>query len=668
MHTKPALAQAQGLHIPTRALADLGGHALNLVLTLVLCLAAPWPALAQALRPTAPVVAPAVEAAVQAGQSVEALVVLDDQHEKALQSATEPVSQPPLHRLKADAYNQKIAVRQALLATMKEAALNALAGPDLIVLRDYSHLPMLHVRLSSAAALQRLAAHPRVLRVDEVKVFVPKGRVQFPPPGHLPKAVAASHQGAGTSVVVLDSPVDYTLPEFGSCTAPGGSCKVAVAMGFGVAYDLSGYFGEFGSHGTKVARVVLQRAPATRIIAVVREGPNPVIDTVNWAVANKARYNIAAINMSFGDRDPIYRHPVAPVDALGRAIATAVEAGIVVAAASGNEHAPQKLILPAAYSNVVSVGATTGLGPGQVTEYSNSSYFLSMLAYARYAGTSFSTPDVSGAVAILREAFPTASAEQLVARLKRGPLLVDHRVPGGVRRTPFLDMAAALSTDFKLQASEVSVLEGDTSVTLTVTRSPADGEASVRFATADGTAKAGTDYTDSNGLLNFADGVATAQLTVPITRPNNSTFDGDTSFTVALSPASTNTVVIAPGSTRVTIQDDEPPVGVSFGSASVSVSEGARTLTLPVTRTQSAGSASVAYATSAGTAKAGADYMQRSGTLNFANGVSRANITLYITDNKVKDGNRTFVVDLSKGVRLRPAGPSRVTVTIVDND
>ncbi len=75
-------------------------------------------------------------------------------------------------------------------------------------------------------------------------------------------------QGAGTSVAVLDTGVDYTLAAFGTCTAPGapaGTCKVAYAQDF--APDDS-ILDDVDGHGTNVSGIVVGVAPDTKILGL----------------------------------------------------------------------------------------------------------------------------------------------------------------------------------------------------------------------------------------------------------------------------------------------------------------------------------------------------------------------------------------------------------------
>ena len=66
--------------------------------------------------------------------------------------------------------------------------------------------------------------------------------------------------------------------------------------------------------------------------------------------------------------------------------------------------------------------------------------------------------------------------------------------------------------------NDVTVNEGAATMTFTVTLSAASGQAvSVNYATANGTATAGADFTGTSGTLNFVAGVVSQTITVPIT-------------------------------------------------------------------------------------------------------------------------------------------------------
>ena len=105
------------------------------------------------------------------------------------------------------------------------------------------------------------------------------------------------------------------------------------------------------------------------------------------------------------------------------------------------------------------------------------------------------------------------------------------------------DTATALSI------SDVSVAEGNIGTTAAVfTVSLAGASAStvtVNYATADGTAQAGSDYVAANGSLSFAPGETSKTITVQVN--GDTTYELDETFTVNLSGAVNATVSKAQG-------------------------------------------------------------------------------------------------------------------------
>lgn len=227
--------------------------------------------------------------------------------------------------------------------------------------------------------------------------------------------------------------------------------------------------------------------------------------------------------------------------------------------------------------------------------------------------------------------------------------------------------------NFKVTA--VTVAETAGSVTLEVVRGgdSTNSDISVSYATTDGTAKAGSDYTAATGTLRFAPGVLSRTITIPIT--NNVFFEPTEAFTITLSNptggAHLGEYTPAAATAVVTITDDDPAVPVlEFGQATVSVVEGKGTVTLQVVRNTIAPDAdvTVSYATVAGTALAGSDFTTTSGVLHFAAGQFVGTIVVPILDDKQHETSESFTVVLShpNGAVVGPV--STATVTIEDED
>jgi hypothetical protein len=181
------------------------------------------------------------------------------------------------------------------------------------------------------------------------------------------------------------------------------------------------------AHATFIAGVVLARAPNVDLIV------GHVLNAYNicgssWEVATKmaafADAGVPVLNISFGaatydDEPPLVL----------RKTVQALTDGVVIVAAAGNHGPQEKKIWPAAFDEVVAVGAGARI-PGtdkfEVAEFSPQQPWVDLLApgvdvrslykasgYARWDGTSFSAAGVSGAIAHLVETRHMTPAEAI---------------------------------------------------------------------------------------------------------------------------------------------------------------------------------------------------------------------------------------------------------------
>ena len=207
--------------------------------------------------------------------------------------------------------------------------------------------------------------------------------------------------------------------------------------------------------------------------------------------------------------------------------------------------------------------------------------------------------------------------------------------------------------------------------TMTVTVNRADGSSgavSVAYATSDGAAVAGADYTAASGVLHWEDGDATSK-TFTVAISNAVPFSGTKSFGIALSnPLSGATLGITSSATVTIKGDSSPPAGsLTFSTSSYTVAQNAGTVTVTVERTDgSTGYVSVAYATSNGTAVSGTDFTAANGTLSWASGDTTAKtFTVAISNATSFSGNKTFSVVLSNPSHWATIGnPGSASVTI----
>ncbi|MCI0460944.1 MAG: hypothetical protein L0Z62_28695 [Gemmataceae bacterium] len=227
--------------------------------------------------------------------------------------------------------------------------------------------------------------------------------------------------------------------------------------------------------------------------------------------------------------------------------------------------------------------------------------------------------------------------------------IVGHGVLQGVG-TSFLLSYDAPPPPPRIWIGNITVTEGDTgtaSAVFTVSLSRAiEQTVTVDFATADGTARAGSDYAGATGTLTFAPGAISQTITIAV---NGDTRDEwDETFLVNLSNATNASLSDAQGVGTI-IDNDVPP---SLSINDVTVVEGLggiRYAVFTVTLSASSGKTiSVNYATANGTAKTGnSDYVAASGTRTFAAGETTMTITVQIKGDKKKEANETFFVNLS---------------------
>jgi hemoglobin-like flavoprotein len=200
-----------------------------------------------------------------------------------------------------------------------------------------------------------------------------------------------------------------------------------------------------------------------------------------------------------------------------------------------------------------------------------------------------------------------------------------------------------------LQLSTNSQLkfENSGSFTINVTRTNGStGTVTVHYATADGTAKAPSDYTGTSGTLTFNDGETSKPITVPIIDDN--TPEGMESFTLTLSNPTGGAVLGSTTSANLFIQDNEDPTLSISDVSQAEGNSGTTAFTFTVTSSNAiTNDVSVSYATGNGTATAGSDYQTTSGSLTILAGQTSKTITVLVNGDTTNEPDETFFVNLS---------------------
>ena len=223
-----------------------------------------------------------------------------------------------------------------------------------------------------------------------------------------------------------------------------------------------------------------------------------------------------------------------------------------------------------------------------------------------------------------------------------------------------------------LSVADASVAEGDsgsTTMTFTVTLNPvAVSPVTVDWATSDGTARAGTDYTAGNGSLTFNVGDSTKTVSVTVTGDNVD--EPDETFTVTLSSASG--AAISDGTATGTIRDDDDPPTVTLVLSPDSITEVNAQSTVTATLDHpSSEETTVTVSVSPDSPAVAGDYRLSSNReLTIAAGATTSTGTVTVTsvNNTVDAPHKTVTVSGTATNSQGVTAPNDVTLTIRDND
>lgn len=214
---------------------------------------------------------------------------------------------------------------------------------------------------------------------------------------------------------------------------------------------------------------------------------------------------------------------------------------------------------------------------------------------------------------------------------------------------------------------EVNEAAGTATISVILTSSTI-AEATVDYATSDGTAQAGVDYTATSGTLTFAAGETSKTFQVPII--DDTLFELDETIHLTLSNPSGNIALGTPNDTAIlTIKDNDTMPDVMFSDTSYPVMENAGSATITAVLSNPSGAISeVHYQTTDGTAIAGVDYTATSGILTFAPGETSKTFTVPILDNSVFGPQKSLNLVLSDPSNVTLTAPSEASLLINNDD
>ncbi|MEM8996065.1 MAG: S8 family serine peptidase [Acidobacteriota bacterium] len=308
------------------------------------------------------------------------------------------------------------------------------------------------LRAVAALALQKDVASVELMPVFESRALL-DGNADETTDMRFAHAFPAS--GAGVTIAVIDSGIDYTHSRLGGGSFP--NTKVIGGYDFGdndadPRIDCNG-----DQHGTATAFIAAGDggvAPGAKLVHLKVQSSSrcgtltfdgDVEAALDWAITNQATYGIDIVSMSFGAGAYASECPMGR--SYWQSLANAHAAGLLLVAASGNDGYKDKMNAPACHPDVMSVGAVydrkftkdhswfTAAGsckdkkPSryQVACYSNSASFLDVLGPATcakvakagggikdcFGGTSAAAPFVAGVAALALGINPALTHDNL---------------------------------------------------------------------------------------------------------------------------------------------------------------------------------------------------------------------------------------------------------------
>ena len=217
------------------------------------------------------------------------------------------------------------------------------------------------------------------------------------------------------------------------------------------------------------------------------------------------------------------------------------------------------------------------------------------------------------------------------------------------------------------QLSAGSALESGGSIDLRVSLdAPSERERTVRYATRDDSAVAGSDYRGKSGTITISPGDTTGGVSVTLI--DDQLAEDVEQFVFSLTNCEPANQV---SSVYATIYDDDA-LDVAFSVDDAEADEDDGTIDFVVKLTQAPSEAAfVSYETRDGTAVAGEDYTATSGELEFAAGQRQRTVSVPVTDDDLREAPReTFMLVLSdpQNAVFVPGLNTTANGTIIDNE
>jgi subtilisin family serine protease len=386
-----------------------------------------------------------------------------------------------------------LSVQRSDVAGVRAQILARLAKRNYRLLHQYSSVPFVTLEIGPDALAELEASSLWVTRVVEDTVNAPTLPQSVPLIG-ADQDWNRGFDGTGMVVAIVDTGVEVTHPFLAgriieeacySSTVTGRSstvCPNGLSQQTGPGAGVSCPISSSCWHGTHVAGIAAGNgggagvafsgvAKGAQIMAVqvfskflsasdcggsapcVLAWTSDIIAGLERVYAVRGTRNLSSANLSIGGGTSTVPCDGDPTKAI---IDNLRSVGIATVVAGGNDGLTNALSAPGCISSAISVGATTKADV--VASYSNAASFLTLFApgssiYSSVAGgafgfasgTSMATPHVTGAWAVLKQAAPAATVDQILAALLATGLPITDTRSGGTVTKPRIQLAQALS-------------------------------------------------------------------------------------------------------------------------------------------------------------------------------------------------------------------------------
>jgi subtilisin family serine protease len=245
--------------------------------------------------------------------------------------------------------------------------------------------------------------------------------------------------GKGVSIAIIDTGVDYNHPDLGG--GIGENFKIKGGYDFS---DLDDDPMDNYGHGTHVAGTAAANGPGLKGVApdaslyAFKIYSSEGYSYDSWMIAAIERCFDPDLNPETDDAVDIanisFGRPYDPYEPLSEAVANAIQQGLTIIVAAGNDGLFESIYTPGVTQEAITVGATdandkTGWfsAKGPINDFSlkpdvaapGVNIYSAWMnnTYARETGTSMATPHVAGAVALIKEVHPDWTPEEIKSAL-----------------------------------------------------------------------------------------------------------------------------------------------------------------------------------------------------------------------------------------------------------